>query len=51
MKVEKAVLLADYFAEWVGDIFKLSAQGAKETIRWFIKTLYSKGYEIKRRQP
>jgi len=46
MKEEKAVLLADEFSEWVGETFRMSARGAKETIRWFIKTLYGKGYRI-----
>lgn len=49
MEEEKAVLLADEFPGWVSDLFRLSAKGAKETIRWFIKTLYSQGYEIKKR--
>ena len=48
MKEEKAVLLADEFPDWVGDLFRTSAKGAKQTIRWFIKTLYGQGYEIKK---
>lgn len=48
MTEEQAVLLADEFPEWVGETFRMSARGSKETIRWFIKTLYGKGYKIKK---
>lgn len=50
MKEKKAVLLADEFSEWVSKLLQESASGARETIRWFIKTLYEKGYEIRKRR-
>ena len=50
MKEKKAVLLADEFPEWVSKLLQESASGARETIRWFIKTLYEKGYEIGKRK-
>lgn len=46
----KAVDLADRFPEWVGDLLRESAEGARDTLRWFIKTLYSKGYQIKKKE-
>ena len=51
MKKEKAKLLADEFPEWVNDLLKESAEGARQTICWFINTLYEKGYEIKKKDP
>jgi len=50
MQEKKAFLLADEFPEWVGDLLKESAEGANQTIRWFIKTLYKKGYEIRKKR-
>ena len=38
--------LANKFPKWVDEALQDSANGARETIHWFIKTLYSKGYEI-----
>jgi len=38
--------LADKFPEWLNIELRESAYAARETIRWFIKTLYLKGYEI-----
>ena len=49
MEEKEALELADEFPGWVTDLFRISATGAKQTIRWFIKTLYSQGYEIRRR--
>ncbi len=47
MLIEKeAEELADQFPEWVSDLLRESASGARETIRWFIKTIYLKGYEV-----
>lgn len=46
MEEKEALELADEFPEWVGETFRMSARGAKETIKWFIKTLYGKGYKI-----
>ena len=46
MNENEATTLADKFPEWVSDLLQESATGARETIRWFIKTLYAKGYEI-----
>lgn len=45
----EALDLADRFPEWVTDLFRESAKGARQTIRWFIKTLYLKGYEIRKK--
>lgn len=46
LKVKEAADLADLFPEWVGDLLKESAEGARSTLRWFIMTLYVRGYEI-----
>ena len=46
MNEKEATDLADKFPEWVGELLQESAGGAKSTIRWFIMTLYSRGYEI-----
>ena len=43
---KEATDLADEFPSWVGDILKESAEGARGTFRWFILTLYARGYEI-----
>ena len=40
MKEKEAVLLADEFPGWVSELLRESASGVRETIRWFIKTLY-----------
>ncbi|MBA7553599.1 hypothetical protein ES705_46193 [subsurface metagenome] len=42
----EALDLADKFPEWVSELLRESASGARETICWFIKTLYRKGYKI-----
>ena len=49
MEKEQAKLLADKFPEWVSNLFKDSAIGAVGVVRWFIITLYDKGYVIKKR--
>ena len=48
MKEKEAVSLADEFPGWVSKLLQDSATGASQTIRWFIKTLYAKGYEIRK---
>ena len=49
MSEHESVDMADEFPEWVSELLRESADGARETIRWFIKALYSKGYEIGKR--
>jgi len=49
MDLKEAEKLADEFTEWAGDLLKESAEGANLTIRWFIKTLYKEGYEIRKK--
>ena len=46
MDVKEAEKLADEFPEWVGNFLKGSAKSLTQPIRWFIQTLYEKGYEI-----
>lgn len=48
---KEATSLAYEFPVWVGKLLQESAAGARETVRWFIKTLYSNGYEIKNKEP
>lgn len=43
---KEATSLAYEFPVWVGELLKESADGARETVRWFIKTLYAAGYKI-----
>lgn len=50
MKEIKALELADKFPEWVGELLEESAKGARGVFRWFILTLYSRGYEIKKKE-
>ena len=50
MQEKEAVLLAGKFPGWVSELLRQSASGARETIRWFIKTLYEKGYEIRKKE-
>ena len=47
---KEATDLADEFPSWVGDILKESAEGARGTFRWFILTLYARGYEIRKKK-
>ena len=47
---KEAVDLADQFPEWVGEILEESAKGARGTFRWFILTLYARGYEIRKKK-
>ena len=49
MDLKEAEKLADEFPEWVGSFLKASANSATQTIRWFIQTIYEKGYEIKKK--
>jgi len=46
LEEKEAADLADLFPGWVGDLLKESAEGARSTLRWFIMTLYARGYEI-----
>lgn len=46
MSEREAADLADRFPEWVGELLQESAEGARSTLRWFIMTLYAKGYEV-----
>jgi len=46
MDLKEAEELADKFSEWVGDFSKGQAIGTIHSFRWFIQTLYEKGYEI-----
>jgi len=46
MDLKEAEKLAGEFPEWVGDFLKASARHTIQPIRWFIQTLYEKGYEI-----
>ena len=46
MRAKEATALADEFPSWVGELLKESAEGARSTLRWFIMTLYARGYEI-----
>lgn len=50
MKEKKALELADKVPEWVGELLAESAKGARGAFRWFILTLYSKGYEIRKKE-
>jgi len=50
MKEKQAVLLVDEFPGWVSELIRESASGVRETIRWFIKTLYAAGYEIRKKE-
>lgn len=50
MEEKEAILLASKFSGWVSELLKQSASGARMTIRWFIHTLYEKGYEIKKQK-
>ena len=47
---DEAVALANDFPGWVTKLLWDSANGARQTIRWFIKMLYFKGYEIKKKK-
>lgn len=46
MDLKEAEELADEFPEWVGSFLKASATAMTQPIRWFIQTIYEKGYEI-----
>ena len=46
MELKEAEKLADEFPEWVGNFLKGSAKSLTQRLRWFIQTLYEKGYEI-----
>ena len=48
MEEKEALILVDEFPGWVSKLLQESASGARETIRWFIRTLYEKGYKIKK---
>ena len=50
MKEIEALELADKFPEWVGELLEESAKGARGALRWFILALYSKGYEIRKKE-
>ena len=49
MSEKEATVLAYEFPVWVGELLQESAAGARETVRWFIKTLDAKGYKIEKR--
>ena len=51
MDLKEAEKLADKFPEWVGDFLKVSAKAMTQPIRWFIQTIYQKGYEIIKKEP
>jgi len=46
ISLPEALDLADKFPEWVSELLQESASGARDTIQWFIKTLYREGYKI-----
>ena len=46
MDESRAVLLPEKFIEWVGEIYKESAEGCQNTLVWFIRTLYKNGHSI-----
>ncbi|MCK4792090.1 MAG: hypothetical protein KAV87_50645 [Desulfobacteraceae bacterium] len=47
---KEALGLADKFPEWVGKLLEEPAMGARSVFRWFILTLYARGYEIKKKK-
>ena len=49
MDLKEAEKLADEFPGWVGNFLKASAKAVIQPIRWFIQTLYEKGYEIRKK--
>tara|TARA_Y100000310_G_scaffold95614_1_gene93422 strand:- start:2931 stop:3095 length:165 start_codon:yes stop_codon:yes gene_type:complete len=42
----EALEIADSFEGLVKDLYKESAEGCKQTLKWFIKTIYKHGYLI-----
>ena len=47
---KEALDLADKVPEWVGEMLEESAKGARGVFRWFILTLYSSGYDIRKKK-
>jgi len=46
LTLKEAEELIDKFPEMVGETFRFSAAHSRQTIKWWLKTIYSKGYII-----